>query len=44
MVFYVTGDLTIDQWKELIWNEIGDFAEERAKRLAAPTANNGAMS
>nr|CDP92934.1 BMA-PMK-1, isoform b [Brugia malayi] len=38
------GDLTIDQWKELIWNEIGDFAEERAKRLAAPTANNGAMS
>lgn len=40
----VAGDLTVEQWKELIWNEIGDFAEERTKRLAAPTANDEEMT
>lgn len=40
----VTGDLTIEQWKELIWNEIGDFAKERMKRLATPTANDEGMN
>ncbi|MCP9265574.1 Mitogen-activated protein kinase 14 [Dirofilaria immitis] len=38
------GDLTIEQWKELIWNEIGDFVEERTKRLAISTANDEEMS
>lgn len=32
------GDFPIEKWKELIWNEIEEFAEERKKRLAAESA------
>ncbi|MFH4979896.1 hypothetical protein AB6A40_006605 [Gnathostoma spinigerum] len=30
----VDGDYSIEQWKVMIWNEIEDFAKQRAKKLA----------
>lgn len=30
---FILGDLTIEQWKELIWKEIHEFQEERKQHL-----------
>ncbi len=31
----IEGDLTIDQWRHMIWNEIVDFEEEKVRRANA---------
>jgi hypothetical protein len=31
----IEGDLTVDQWRHLIWNEIVDFEEEKVRRANA---------
>ncbi|KAK0400105.1 hypothetical protein QR680_003360 [Steinernema hermaphroditum] len=39
----VEGDLTIDQWKELIWNEIEDFAAQSQRRSQQNDIDGAAM-
>ncbi|TMS38676.1 hypothetical protein L596_005347 [Steinernema carpocapsae] len=39
----VEGDLSIDQWKELIWNEIEDFAAQGQRRAPVDDADGAMM-
>uniref|UniRef100_A0A914R2Q2 Uncharacterized protein n=1 Tax=Parascaris equorum TaxID=6256 RepID=A0A914R2Q2_PAREQ len=44
-LFVLAGDFPIEQWKELIWKEIEEFAEQRAQRFTtARRTDDEAMS
>lgn len=34
----IEGDLTIDQWRQMIWNEIVDYEDEKIRRASTSSA------